>query len=253
MMVDAVVLAGGVERGPLAAQTGVLHRALLEVGGEPIVRRLAAALRGSVEVDRVALVAPPPVQAEVGDEAVDFRVPAGDSFVENIVNGVSASDPGNESVLVVTGDLPFLTPEAVNDFVRQSLASGAEVTYAIIPRESCERRFPGGHRTYVRLREGTFTGGNAVMLSRGFVARQRELLGRLYASRKNPLRLAGLLGVPFIVGLLTHRLRLPQLEARAAALVGARVAAIITAFADIGFDVDKPEDLALARRVAGGG
>jgi GTP:adenosylcobinamide-phosphate guanylyltransferase len=248
-MMDAVVLAGGIDKGEIAAETGITHRALLDIGGRTIIHREVAALRGATQVGNIALVAPAPVQAAVTDDAVDFRVESTDSFVENIALGVDATAPGTDQVLVITGDLPFVTSAALNDFVQQSVASRADVAYSIVPRESAERQFPGGRRTYARLREGTFTGGNAVTLTRDVVRRQRDLIEHLYAARKNPLRLASVLGFSFIISLLAHRLSLPQLEAKASRVVGARVAAIITSYAEIGFDVDKLSDLYLARRV----
>lgn len=249
-MLDAVVLAGGVDRGGLAAETGVMHRPLLDIGGRPMIQRVLASVRGASSVGRVALVAPDPVQGAVGDEAVDVRVAAGDVFIENIQRGVAAVDPGSDRVLVLTGDLPLVTPAAINDFVQQSLAARADVTYPIIPEQSCERQFPGARRTYVRLREGTYTGGNGVVLTRHFVASQWQLIERLYAARKNPVKLAAMFGLGFILGLVTGRLSLAKLEAHASHLVGGRVRAIVSSYAELGFDVDKPEDLDLARKMA---
>ena len=249
-MVDAVVLAGGVDQGEIAVETGVVHRPLLEVAGRPIVQRVLAALSGATSVGRVVLVAPAPVQAAASEEAVDVRVAAGESFVDNMQRGVEATSPGGDAVLIVTGDLPLLSPAAVNDLVRQSSAVQADVTYAIIPKESCERRFPGAHRTYVKLREGTYTGGNGVVLKRDFVRLRRELIERLFAARKNPIKLAAMFGLGFIVGLLTGRLTLPQLEARAGQIIGGQVAVIVSTYPELGFDVDKMADLDLARRVA---
>lgn len=249
-MIDAVVLAGGVDRGEIADQTGIAHRPLLEVGGRPIIHTILAALRGSPEIGAVALVAPEPVQAAAGDDAVDIRVPAADSFLDNLEQGVRAARAAADRVLVITGDLPLLTSAAVDDLVRQATSAHADVAYPIIPRESCERQFPGARRTYVRLREGTFTGGNGVVLARDFVERRRELIGRLYAARKNPLKLAAVLGLRFVVGLLLGRLTIPHLEARAGAVIAGRVAAVISPHPELGFDVDKLDDLLLARRAA---
>jgi GTP:adenosylcobinamide-phosphate guanylyltransferase len=249
-MIDAVVLAGGTETSDIAAQLGVVHRPLLEVGGRPIIQRVLAALRGASEVGSVVLVAPPPVQAAAPEEGVDGRVEAGESFVDNIARGVAATLSGGDHLLLITGDLALISPAAINDFVRQCLASHAQLCYAIIPKESCERQFPGGRRTYVRLRDGTFTGGNAVVVTRDFVKRQRDLLERLFAVRKSPLQMARLLGLGFVIGLLTHRLTLAQVEARASAVVGAPAVAIISSYPELGFDVDKLEDLYLSRRVA---
>jgi len=249
-MIDAVVLAGGVERGEILAHTGIHHRALLMIGGRTIINRIVTALRSASEINRIVLVAPDPVQTAAADDMIDIRVSASDSFVDNIFRGIESTHPGADQVLVLTGDLPFLTPAAIDDFVLRSVASHADVTYSIIPKESCERRFPGAHRTYAHLREDTFTGGNAVVVTRAFVHERCGLIGRLYAARKSPLRLAALLGVRFIIGLLTHRLTLPELEAKASRIVEARVAAIITMHPEIGFDVDKLEDLHLARQMA---
>ncbi len=249
MMFEAVVLAGGTDHGELAEYTGVSYRPLLEVGGRPIIQRVMAALRGATSVGRVVLVAPDPVQEVVGDEAVDIRIPAGDSFVANVANGVAATSPEADSVLVITGDLPLLTPAAVNDLAAQAVTIQADVVYPIIPRESSERSFPGGKRTYVKLREGVFTGGNGMVLSRDFVRRRQDLINRLYEARKKPLKLASLFGLPFIFGLLTGRLTIPQLESRAGRIIGGRVAAVITPYPELGFDVDKLADLNLARQV----
>ncbi len=190
------------------------------------------------------------MQAAASEEAVDLRVIAGDSFVDNIQRGVEATAPGSDTVLLITGDLPLLTPAAINDLVQQSLAAQADVAYAIIPKEASERQFPGGRRTYVKLRDGTFTGGNGVVLKRDFVRLRRDLIEKLFAARKHPVKLAAILGMGFIFGLVTGRLRIPDLEARASRVVGGRVAAIISTYPELGFDVDKMDDLLLARRVA---
>jgi GTP:adenosylcobinamide-phosphate guanylyltransferase len=249
-VVDAVVLAGGVDTGDIATELGVVHRPLLAVGGRPIVARVLSALRGASRIGKVALVAPSPVQAAAPADAVDARVEAGDSFVDNMARGVEAIIPGSDHLLVITGDLPLITPAAIDDFVRRSLASCAALCYSIIPKEASERQFPGGRRTYVRLREGAFTGGNGMVVARHLVQAHRALLDRLFTARKHPLKMASVLGIGFIAGLLTHRLTLPYIEARIGAVIGGRAAAIISTYAELGFDVDKLDDLYLCRRVA---
>jgi GTP:adenosylcobinamide-phosphate guanylyltransferase len=249
VLIDTVILAGGVDRGEIAAQTGISYRPLLDIGGQPIVVRLLEALRSSARVGRVALVAPVPVLEAASQHPIECRVPAGDSFIGNLQAGIEAL--ASPHVLVVTGDLPLLTAAAIDDFADQSLAAGAEVAYPIIPRAVCEARFPGGKRTYVRLRDGTFTGGNAVLLSRAFADRSRPLIAGLYAARKNPLKLASILGVGFIIGFVSGRLSLRDIERRASSIVGGRAVAVICSHPELGFDVDKLADLEVARRAAG--
>ncbi len=246
MLIDTVVLAGGMDRGELAAATGVRYRPLLDIGGEPLIARLLRALHGSDRIGRIAVVAPDPVLAATADHAVDLRVPSGESFIANLLAGVDAL--ASPYLLIVTGDLPLLSVAAIDDFVDGSLAAEADLTYPIIPKDVSEARFPGGKRTWVRLRDGTFTGGNAVTLTRDFANRRRALIAGLYASRKNPLKLASVLGVGFIIGLLRGRLTLTDIEKRASTIVGGRARAIICSHPELGFDIDKLADLELARR-----
>jgi hypothetical protein len=96
-----------------------------------------------------------------------------------------------------------------------------------------------------------FTGGNGVVLARDFVSPRRELIAHLFAARKSPLKLASMFGLGFIFGLLTGRLSISQLEARAGELIHGRVSAIISPYPELGFDVDKLSDLLLARQVVG--
>jgi GTP:adenosylcobinamide-phosphate guanylyltransferase len=252
-VLDVVVLAGGIEKGELATQTGQPYRPLLEVAGKPILHHVLTALNGSPRVDRVALVAPEPVLQAADELMVDCRVTAGEEFVENMTLGVNSlcceHTGGDDHVLIVTSDLPLITPAAITDFVDHAASSHAEVAYPIIPKEASERTFPGGRRTYVRLTDGTFTGGNAVVVTRGFVDRSQELLQQLYSYRKSPVKLARLFGPGFILGLVFGRLSIAGLEQRASAIVEARVSAIVCEYAELGFDVDKLDDLLLARDV----
>jgi len=252
-VLDVVVMAGGVEKGELAAQEGTPYRPLLEVAGKPILHHVLSALNGSPRVDRVALVAPEPVLQAADELMVDCRVLSADSFVDNLVNGAASLScdhtDGGDHLLIVTGDLPLLTPTAITDFVDRAAASRAEVAYPIIPKESSERVFPGGKRTYRRLSDGTFTGGNAAVVTREFLDRSKDLIARLYSYRKRPLKLAGLFGPGFILGLVFGRLSIEGLEHRASEIVHARVSAIVCEYPELGFDVDKVDDLRLAREV----
>lgn len=104
-------------------------------------------------------------------------------------------------------------------------------------------------RTSLRVREGCFTGGNAMVVRPAFLARNVPLLESTFAARKQPLRLAGMVGwdlvfrallSPVLPGLLP----LSLLEERVGRLVGGRVAALEIPYPEIGADIDKPEDLA---------
>jgi len=69
------------------------------------------------------------------------------------------------------------------------------------------------------------------------------------ALRKKPLQMARLLGLYYLLKLITGRLSIAEIERRIEQKLHFKGAAVVTPFAEIGIDVDKPSDLALVREV----
>jgi hypothetical protein len=169
---------------------------------------------------------------------------ARDTIVANMALGSELlADVQPTHLLFVTGDIPLLTAEAVEHYIAASLRSGAGLTYPIIPREACEARFPGAKRTYVRLREGVMTGGNAIFTVASLLANKQDLILQLYRARKNPVQLAQLLGMGTVWRMLTGSLTLPYLEGVGSRILAAPVRALVTPYPELGFDVDKLADV----------
>ena len=124
-----------------------------------------------------------------------------------------------------------------------------DAAYPIVRREACEAQFPGGKRTYATLAEGTFTGGNAFLLPKNRLESLETLIEKAFAARKNPFALANMLGPRFIFRALTKKLTLGEVETKISGLLGCHGGAVIVPDASIAFDVDKSEDLGIARAV----
>ena len=60
-----------------------------------------------------------------------------------------------------------------------------------------------------------------------------------------------MLGLGFIFKFLFHCLTLDDVEKRGSLVVGFDGKAIVSSFAEVGMDVDKPEDFALAEKYLG--
>lgn len=175
-------------------------------------------------------------------------VAPGDHLLANMERGLEqASGP---YVLLVTGDLPLLRAEMVDDFVArcERCQEPQDVWYAVVERTAGESRYPGLRRTWVRMADGTFTGGNLAVVERHVVARARRMLELAIAARKNPLALARLFGVGTLWRFVRGRLTVAEMEARVGHMLGIKGKAVITPHVEIGIDVDKPADLLLARR-----
>jgi CTP:molybdopterin cytidylyltransferase MocA len=175
--------------------------------------------------------------------------------VDTLMNGVRALRPDETRLLVVTADIPFLTPDAVADFLRQAAAAPrAQFHYPIVEAGRCEARFPEMRRTTLRIAEGRFTGGNLALLDPGFLRAHEATLRAAYARRKSVVGLANLLGPALLVRLIGSRLlpgllAIRHLEAAVSrALGGATARAVISPFPEVGADIDRPADVAAARR-----
>lgn len=240
--VTAVVLAGRPNAGALRAVSAAPWEALVEVGGRPMVCRVVEALQGAAGVGDVVVVAPPAVAAALSGVRV---APPGGDLVESLRHGLAAAGAG--PVLAAGSDVPLLTPAMVERFLAACAAAGAATCYPVIPRAACEERFPGARRTYARLREGEFTGGNLFYLAPEAVAPVLALLERFYRARKSPLRLAALLGVGVFLRFLAGRLSIRDVERRFRQLTGCAGRAVICPDPEVGMDVDKPEDWRLVQ------
>ena len=250
MTVDAVVLAGGQERGELREMAGVEHRALIVLRGKLMGEVVLSALREAQTIERIALVGPQAVRDAMAGDLFDVWAQSGDSFTGNLKMGIEALQAQGK-VLAITADIPFLSPEVVDRYISDALAQEAAAVYPIIPMEEHQRKFPGTKRTYARLREGRFSGGNGVLVDAAFILSQYALIDRLFDYRKSPLKLAGIFGLDFIWGVITGRLTLAQAEARAQKILGVKVVAAICRDPEMGFDVDKVSDLEWVRRKLG--
>ncbi|NLW06925.1 MAG: NTP transferase domain-containing protein [Clostridia bacterium] len=234
MQVDAIVLAGDKE-----------GRSLIPIGARPMLSWVISALLACDNIRRLAVVGEPKL-APILPAGVPLAA-AGKTSVDSALNG-AAVFPDAEWLLLVTGDVPLLTPEAIRDFLSRCQERQADFYYPVVRRETNEKNYPGVKRTYVRLREGTFTGGNMVLIKTKALyvcaARGQELV-RL---RKSPLALSRLIGLKFIINFLLHRLSIAEVEKHFSHLLGTQGIAIISPYPEIGFDVDKESDLELVRQ-----
>lgn len=235
--VTAVVLAGGEPDDRLAAQNGVEAKALLPIGAHPMGAYVLAALRSAPSVGPVVYVGP--VNGALHG-LYDVAVPAGIRITESLALGLGAAIARSDAArfLIVTADVPFVDGAVLERFLEQ--APTADLVYPAVPESAAQERFPLQRRTYVRLREGRYTGGNAVLVGRAVVPRLLGMLERLFRARKNPVALAALLGPDVVLGLLTGRASVPALERRASSILGAEVRALLTPDAELAADVDSP-------------
>ena len=252
--IATLILAGGKNKDKMrAACGGITNRAMVPLNGMPMLEYVVAAVRGGASATNGGRIL---VAGDVPTPIGCVAVEGGLSMIDTLYAGVDALKSDETRLLVVTSDIPFLTADALMDFAARATALGPEVDFAypIIPAQACATRFPTMRRTTLRIAEGRFTGGNLALLDPEFLRRNDAILRDAYARRKSIIGLARLLGPETIFRLLASR-AVPAFltirnveEAVGRALGGVNVRAVVTDYAEIGADVDKPEDLEIAER-----
>lgn len=236
--VTAIVLGGGNSDDAVAARFGVAVKSLAIIAGQPMAAHVLRALRGA-EVERIVYVGPVTPALE---GLIDTHVAARGTMLENLQAGLAAiGDAGR--VLVATADIPLLTSAAVRDVLNRD--SGAGLVYPVIDMLDSQAMFPTGKRTSAKLKEGRFTGGNLFLLEPRLVNDFLPRLEFVLDNRKNVLRLAGMFGLGALVKLALGTLSIAELEGNVSRILGVPARALITKYAEIGFDVDKLEDIAI--------
>ena len=248
----AVILAGSSprENDPLAGHTLGRPKGLLPIAGRPMIAYVVEALAGSRYIQSIIVVGLPPEDRPPLPVPVTHLPAHGDLF-SNAEAGIAhaiAVHPDLDGVVVSSADIPLLTPEIVDRFIEDCLRTDHDVYYGIVERSVMEGRFPQSRRSYVRLREGDFAGGDMILVRPGAMLANRDLWRQVADARKSALSQARILGGIWpVLRLLTRRMSLAEAERRASRALNVRGRAVICRDPEVGMDVDKPFQLDIVR------
>lgn len=243
MSVDAVLLAGGA-CGKL--DSSAPYKGLLEIAGRPMIEYVLDALEATSAVDHVAVVVPSAAGLAAWADRADKIVIHDEGVVANLLAGVDSFGYGRH-ILAMAADIPLVTAASIDAFLVACHPLDFDAYYPILAKELAEAAYPGVDRTYMALKEGTFTGGNLILINPKALEANRVVAERAFAARKSPLKMVGIFGLPFVRRFLMRRLSVAELEAKASEISGFRATTVVVAHPEIGLDVDKPSDLAIAR------
>ena len=244
---SVVILAGAGDGDSALASGQSTPKALIPLNGRPLIDYVLRALAATGIGLDVAIVGLEP--SALSGTPVPCRFFADRrGMIQNLQAGLAAFGPSGH-LLVCSCDLPFLSAESITDFLERSAKTGADLCYPIVREDVLERQFPGAGRSYRKIVEGSFAGGDLLWLAPSVVERNARFVQNLAENRKSAWGLVKVMGVKTVLRFLTGRLRVSHLEQRASKLLGCRVAAIETHYPEIAMDIDKPHQLQLAERM----
>jgi GTP:adenosylcobinamide-phosphate guanylyltransferase len=230
----------------MAVAAGVSHKALLPVGGRPMIARVIDALRATPALGPIAICIESPEALSGLALGNVTLLPAADGPARSVANALRTL---GTPLLVTTADNALLRPDWIESFLAQT-HPGCDVAAAITTQDNIRRDVPTTQRTLIRLADGSFSGCNLFLFRTAASRRVVEFWEHMERERKRPWRMARLLGLGILLRYATGRLTRAALYARILRLTGARARLITLADGRACVDVDKPSDLALANRLA---
>jgi CTP:molybdopterin cytidylyltransferase MocA len=248
----AVVLAGDrTKKDSLINYTKAGCKALIDIDGIPMVRRVLNALQQSKAVFNIVLAGPEadevamdkPLSELIASEEISWRAPEA-SPSTSAFHTMESLEP-DMPVLLTTTDHPLLTREIVDAFSRQSLADDVDVTVGLAPHALITEAYPGIKKTVFRFSDGDFCGCNLFAFLTPEGRQAASFWRKIEQQRKKPLALISLLGWWMVLRYRLGMLSLEEALAKLSKRLGLRVRAVILPYANAAIDVDSIADLEL--------
>lgn len=251
MKYTAIVLAGSRPgRDAFAEVHGTDLKALIPIGGEPMVRRPVRALLAAEDIGEIIVLSQAPeriAQVLPEDPRITFR--KSDATIATTMLELCFDKKTNWPVLVTTADHALLDTEMIDEFC--ACADG-DITLGVVERATLLRRFPDAKRTWVKFRGGAYTGANLFALRSPKVAAAIELWRSVENERKKGWRVVSLLGPFVLVGTLLRLLSIDVALRRIGRKLGLDIRALRLSNPLAGVDVDKAADHELAEAILAG-
>jgi molybdopterin-guanine dinucleotide biosynthesis protein A len=238
----AIVLAGSRPGSdPLAEAFGTDLKALVPIGGKPMVRWPVETLLACERFGEVRVLAQEP-------ERIAQALPAHPRLVvERSAASIAATleklcfDPTVKwPLFVTTADHVLLDSGMIDEFC--DLGEPADIAIGMVEREVLTARLPNSSRTWIPFRSGSYSGANMFLLSGRKVLPALELWRGVEQDRKKAWAVLRAFGIVNFLAAILRLRTVHQILDRIGRRVGARVEAVDLSDPLAAVDVDKLTD-----------
>jgi molybdopterin-guanine dinucleotide biosynthesis protein A len=240
---DVIILAGGASSDDaLAELTGGKLTSMLEIAGKPMVQWVLDAVDNAPSVGTVVLIGIEDVSGLTCRKHL-ITLPDRGSLIDNIQQGAKTLQdlhPEDTHVVSISADVPAITADIVEAMIKQFSAREVDIYYSVVEREVIETRYPGSHRTFIKVKDAQVCGGDLNCFSKRAALDPNAIWKDLISLRKSPLRQAAMIGLDTLLLILMRQLTLDQAVNKVCKRLGITGRALRVPFAEIGMDVDKP-------------
>lgn len=245
----AIILAGqrpGVD--PLASAFGETFKALVPVGGRPMVAHVVETILGVPAVSKVVILCQQPevIRAVLPDHPAIKYVESQSGISQSIL-AVAGTEAAPWPLFVTTADHPLLTRDMVEAFLTAS--SDVDVAVGMVERATILTDYPDNQRTWIKLRGGAWSGANLFALSSEAARAALTLWVSAEKDRKQLLKLFWHFGPLIALRAITRTISLQDGIAALGRRLGLNARAVALPYAEAAIDVDKLSDHRLVEQI----
>ena len=250
---DVVLLAGGrlSQDDPLRTEYQVDNRSMIDIHGRPMGQWVLDALTACDSVGDIYITGLPQ-ETNLSSTKILHFLPDEGSLFDNIQAGAQRATqdhPSQSKIIVASSDIPSIRVDAVKWLVEKVAEDpNALLYYSVIPKDVMETRFPGSGRSFIRFRDISVCGGDINVIDQQLFSEEKPIWKQISGARKHPLKQVRLLGLDSLILFALHLLTLEKAVEMACKKLSLDARALISPFAEMGMDADKPNQLAILRQ-----
>lgn len=252
--VTAILLAGARPvPDPLAQAAGVAVKPLVPVAGEPMINHPARALLAHPAIGRLIVLTQVP-ELFAADPRTAWLSDHPRVRFERSGGGIASSlmallDRGDLPfpLLMTTADHVLLDGAMLDQMVRE--ATGTDIAVAMVERRTLQARYPNSRRTWLKFRDGWWSGANIFWLGSAKARPVIALWQEVEQDRKKGWKILSAFGPLALIGALLRISTLRGGIARIGRRFGVIARLVAMEHAEACIDADKPEDVLLIEQI----
>ncbi len=235
----------------LATHFGQDYKALVEVDGEAMVTRVIRCLHAAPDIARIIILSQAPynLQAAV-DAGGGATLIESSGGISSSIKAIAGTANAPWPVLVTTADHPLLDPAMISQFLSDS--RNDDLAIAMVEKKVMLAAFPGAQRTWLKFRDGHWSGANLFALRTERVRAALDIWSAAEQDRKTVWKLFLHFGPWLALRALTRTIGLADALAQAGIRFGLSIRLVPMTDPIAAIDVDKPLDHAQAEEILRG-
>jgi GTP:adenosylcobinamide-phosphate guanylyltransferase len=246
---NALILAGGVikKNDPLWIESNGNPKSYIIINGKPMIQWIINALNEAELIESIHIIGIPESE-NIESKKKLFYYPDQGGILENLLFGagmIMKDNPVSNYFLTVSADIPLIYPEIVDSIIKKADNTDVDIFYNVVEKSNMLKVFPNVKRTYMRFKEGLFCGGDMHVVNAKYMI--GSVAQKFVEYRKNPLKLIFVVGFMPLVRMIIKPYSLSEAEKVIFKRTGIRTKPTICNYAEIGMDIDTPEQLEIAR------